>query len=541
MFLTHEARPSQHRTARRGRCSLSLEKLEERALLSADAVLDWNAILLRANANDHGLAAPDQPGPTKTGRAFGMVHAAIYDAVNSIDRSYTPYVANVWWAPRFASQQAAAAQAAHDTLVALYPRQRATFDRELRASLRGIPLVPRLFGVAVGWYVAQHVLDWRTDDGSQLNPPYTPGMEPGQHRPDPLHPDQGFYGVGWRNVMPFAMESGSQFQVPPPPALTSDDYTAAYNEVKDYGAEDSKVRTEDQTIIGTYWGYDGTPGLGTPPRLYNQIARTLAAQQGNTMVENARLFALVNIAQADAGLASWTTKYTDNFWRPIIGVREGDTDGNPATVGDPEWRPLGAPCSNSCGAVTNFTPPFLAYTSGHATFGAASFRMLANFYGTDNIPFSFVSDEYNGVTRDQFGNVRPLVTRSYTSFSQAAEENGQSRIYLGIHWSFDKVYGIAQGNAIADYVFQHYLRPRDTGPTGGDDGTGSAIVSAITPARAAPVPVPAATVVATPVVTVPATEQRPVARDEVAQEPAALPSTAEHVDVLFGAPDAEFV
>src|SRR5262249_3905921 len=189
----------------------------------------------------------------------------------------------------------------------------------------------------------------------------------------------------------------------------------------------------------------------------------------NTMEQNARLFALANIAMADAGIQCWDTKYTYDFWRPIVAIRNGGTDGNPLTVGLPNWAPLGAPCTNCVGTgVLNFTPPFPAYTSGHATFGAAAFHTVADFYSTDKISFSFSSDEFNGVNKDASGAVRPLVTRHFTSMSQAAEENGQSRIYLGIHWKFDKVRGISSGNKVADFVFDHFLRPRTHGH--GHDG-----------------------------------------------------------------------
>jgi hypothetical protein len=176
----------------------------------------------------------------------------------------------------------------------------------------------------------------------------------------------------------------------------------------------------------------------------------------NSVTDNARFFALINLAMADSGIAGWESKFEYDFWRPVTAIRAGDTDGNPLTVPDPTWTPLGAPEDN--GGGTNFTPPFPAYVSGHAAFGGALFRMMADFFGSDNIPFTIGSDEFNGITRDQNGVVRPVVTRSYTSFSQAAEENGQSRIYLGIHWVFDKVQGIALGDSVADYVFSNFLR-----------------------------------------------------------------------------------
>jgi hypothetical protein len=250
--------------------------------------------------------------------------------------------------------------------------------------------------------------------------------------------------------------------------LNSPEYTAAFNEVKTLGGDGvvtPTARTAEQTEIGIFWGYDGTPGLGTPPRLYNQIAMEIAEKRSHNVVELARLLALVNVAMADAGIACWESKYAYEFWRPVTGIREADEgtgptglgDGNPATVGDPTYSPLGAPASNLTGP--NFTPPFPAYASGHATFGAALFQMLRHLYRTDRIPFSFVSDEFNGVTQDNQGNVRPLVRHNFSSLSQAEEENGQSRIYLGIHWVFDKTEGIAQGRKVADYVFKHAFRP----------------------------------------------------------------------------------
>jgi hypothetical protein len=175
--------------------------------------------------------------------------------------------------------------------------------------------------------------------------------------------------------------------------------------------------------------------------------------------------ALVNVAMADAGTAIWESKYFYNYWRPVTGIREADEgtgptgagDGNPATIGNPIFSPLGAPASNLTGP--NFTPPFPAYPSGHAGFGGALFQTLRNFFGTDHIPFTFVSDEFNGTTVDNQGNVRPLLPRSFASLSQAEEENGQSRIYLGIHWVFDKTEGITQGRRVADYVFKNAFVP----------------------------------------------------------------------------------
>ncbi len=458
---------SRERSDRERRRALSpgVERLEPVCLLAADPVLAWNAVALDAVAIDHSIATPAQPGPTRSARALAIVHVAIADALNAIDRQFTPYLVR-GRAPRAASIDAAVARAGHDTLVALYPDQAPTLDAALRASLEEIPDGrSENLGVAVGRFVARRVLHDRRRDGSELVVAYDEPEAPGTFQtftgePAALTP-------GWGDVDPFVATDISRFRAPPPPSLTSQEYAAAYHEVLTLGGDGvttPTLRTQEQTEIGIFWGYDGTPGLGTPPRLYNQIARLIAEQQGNTPSQNARLFALVNVAMADAGCASWESKYVYDFWRPIRGIRQVGSagpldDGNPATTADPDWTPLGAPCTNCPPDRANFTPPFPAYVSGHATFGAALFRTLARFYGRDDVAFTFTSDEYNGLSRDVDGTVRPLRPRSFTSFSQAAEENGQSRIYLGIHWSFDKEQGIAQGNAIADEVFDHAFRP----------------------------------------------------------------------------------
>jgi hypothetical protein len=430
--------------------------------LLSDAVLRWNTVALGAAQLDTALGRPhEQPGPTRLARALAIVQAAVYDSVNSINGAYQPYLVDDTNVAPDASIDAAVAQAAHDTLAALYPSQQAIFDADLTADLAAIPAGPAQDGAAVGQFVAAQILAARQNDGSSDPMMYTPGTQPGQWQPDPLHPSQMALTPDWGNVTPFTMTSSAQFLAPPPPALNSPEYTAAFNEVESLGGDGVTTptqRTAEQTEIAIFWGYDGSPGLGTPPVMYNQIAQTIAVEMHNSEIENARMFALINLAMGDAGIASWQTKYTYSFWRPITAIRDAAATGNPDTTADLTWAPLGAPADN--GAGTNFTPPFPAYTSGHATFGGALFRMLADFYGTDHIAFTIGSDEFNGVTRDQNGNVRPVVTRSFTSLSQAMEENGQSRIYLGIHWSFDKVNGINQGEAIADQAFAKFLRPR---------------------------------------------------------------------------------
>lgn len=433
-----------------------------------DPVLFWNDVALTAVATDHSTPSqtPEQGGPTRTSRALAMVHLAMFDAANSIRGDYESYQAQIPLA-RTASYDIAVSQAAYETLMGLYPRQVMSFSRKMSECMpQERNLVAKYHGMLVGSIAAKLMLWSRAFDGSTNAMTYAAGILPGEHRPDPLHPNQGFHAPQWGRVKPFGIRSAEEFKIPPPPALASSEYAAAFNEVKRLGSVNSTARTPEQTIIGIYWGYDGTIGLGTPPRLYNQVARTILALRKTSSIENARILALVNMSMADAGIACWNDKYRYSFWRPIVAIREANEgtgptglgDGNSATVGDPNWIPLGAPASNRTG--TDFTPPFPAYASGHATFGAATFHMLRLVFNSDRVPFDFVSDEFNGVTTDAQGHARPRVSRRYNTLSQAIEENARSRIYLGIHWAFDATAGVTQGTRIADYLFAHELTPR---------------------------------------------------------------------------------
>jgi hypothetical protein len=403
-------------------------------VVRGDVVIAWNRALIaaiRADKLNVGLAS----------RAMAMVMASMYDAVNDIDHAHAVYLTDAT-VPPTTSGVASASAAAYEVLVALFPDQKARFDATLSESLATVPDgQAKTDGLALGERVAAEMLASRSNDGSNAEPVYKVGTEPGQWRPTP--PDYTIaWGPAWGQVKPFAIPSAADFQPPPPPALDSASYTAAYNEVKSLGAANSTTRTAEQTEIADFWAYDASV-YGPPVVRYAQVTEAVALQQHNTLEQDARLFALADIAMADAGIAAWDAKYTDNFWRPVTAIQQGDSDGNPDTVGDPNWMPLGAPGD---GIRANFTPPFPAYISGHATFGGALFRTLADFYGTDNVSFTLTSDELPGVTRQ------------FASFSQAAQENGQSRIYLGIHWQFDKTNGIAVGDAIANYVFKNVMK-----------------------------------------------------------------------------------
>jgi PAP2 superfamily len=440
----------------------------------------WNHVAIDASGLDHTPVAPgenrvfgEQVGPCRAARAEAIVHIAIFEAVNSIVGGYQSYV-GIGRSPSNSSVSAAIAQAAHDTLCAMFPSQTPAMNAQLVTDLSQIPNSPaKTNGIKVGQKAAAAILAMRANDGSQIPEPkvnidFITNNAAGYWRQDPISHHPLALGAHWDQVRPFVMTSASQYRAPAPPAINSAVYAAAYNEVKQLGGDGiitPTTRTADQTHIGLYWAYDGTPSLCAPPRLYNQITVQLADQMGTNVVQQARLLALVNTAMADAGIAVWESKFFYEYWRPITGIREADAgtgptgtgDGNPATTGDATFLPLGAPASNLTGP--NFTPPFPSYPSGHAGFGGALFQTLRKFYGTDNIPFTFVSDEFNGITHDNGGNVRPLLPRSFATLSQAEEENGQSRIYLGIHWKFDKTEGIAQGRRVADFVFKRLFPP----------------------------------------------------------------------------------
>jgi membrane-associated phospholipid phosphatase len=404
-----------------------VEALEDRTVpttsLRGDMVLRWNEDLLDVIRREGTV-------PPVAARAMAMTQVAIFDAVDAIRPSYVPYLTQLQ-APRSASIPAAVAEAGYEVLVHLFPAERASLRSELLASLNTVAAgLPRLQGAAVGKQAADAILAARAHDGSGATVTYTPGTGPGQWQPTP----PAFAAAilpQWPNVTPFTMTSGAQFRPAPPPALTSAAYTAAFDEVKAFGAANSTVRTPEQTLIAKFWA-DGT-GTATPPGHWNEIAQTVARTRHTTLEQNARLFALLDLALADAGIVAWDCKYADSFWRPVTAIRAADTDGNPQTTADPTWTRL-LP-----------TPAFPSYISGHSTFSATAAAVLANFFGTDRITFTTTS------------NAVPGAPRTFTSFSAAAAEAGQSRIYGGIHWQFDNQAGLACGRALGRYVAAHFL------------------------------------------------------------------------------------
>ncbi len=439
-----------------------------------DSVLFWNEVALQAVANDHSGSPPpgQQGGPGFTSRALAIVYAAIYDTSNSFVRTHKPYL-TLEDTTHLHSVESAIGGAAVTTLRALYDKQSMFLDKALAD-----------FGVQIGGIdhpsfdlgrrIGTTILEARRHDGSDENrapthpdhvlphskhftaPAGRHGTPSGKHKPDPLNPNQGLYAPTWGKVTPFVIKDIKALRSRKPPALDSDEYRSAFEEVKSKGTLESATRTEEETHIGLFWAYDGANLIGTPPRLFNQIARAISENQGFSQEENARFFALINLAMADAGIQCWDTKYHYNLWRPIVGIRE-----DPGGSQDPHWQPLGSPRSNT-NVGLDFTPPFPAYTSGHATFGAASMIVMKLFLeqGFDpNLEIKgFVSDELNGQTTDSKGVTRPKVPMDFT-LDKAIQDNLESRVFLGVHWRFDGTEGRVAGEKIAHEVFSTVATP----------------------------------------------------------------------------------
>jgi len=464
-----------------------------------DHILYWNEVALEANRVDFTAVPagakgpqPEQGGPTLSSRALAIVHLAMYDAhAGAINNPATlpRYIATPA-SPANANAGAAVAAAAHTTLCSLYPRQRAFFEAKLLSAGISGPGIAE--GHDFGLSVARTHLEDRAKDPGVSDSQYSASMGKPHHRPDPANPGQGFHAPRYgRDSRCYAVKD--RHELNPPPAPGQPAYLNALRQVRSKGIAPELMgtlpnsfskRTVDETLIGLFWAFDGARELGTPPRLYNQIIRRIAIEKNNSVDDNARLFALANAAMGDAGVLAWEQKYRYDFWRPVVGLREHDGSMGPVAPTptenidddcDPQWLPLGGPASNSTDG--NFTPPFPAYPSGHATFGAAALHVTRLFYNValgdranDNLfPGSFVSEELNGVTRDNHGVVRPRHERKFPGgLWQMINENGFSRVFLGVHWSFDafaldthdkpdltkNVGGVPLGIAIAEDIWQ---------------------------------------------------------------------------------------
>jgi hypothetical protein len=363
---------------------------------------------------------------------MAMVGVAVFDAVNSITGEYRPYRTRFAVSPT-ASAEAATAVAAARTLEALFPTLADQFRGKLDSFLASIPDgSDKTDGIALGEQAAASILEWRSTDGSTRAVSYTPGTDPGEWRPT-LPRNAAALAPQWPRVRPFAITFGSVFRPAGPPALTSDEYAAAVNEVKALGRRDGSSRTAEQTQIALFWA-DNAGVSPTPPGHWLDIALRESKLRGLSLFENARLFGMLGVALADAAIASWDAKFDDDFWRPITAIREADTDGNPNTTADPEWLPL-IP-----------TPPFPSYTSGHSTFSGAAAAVMASVFGADT-PFTTSSAELPGVVR------------SFAGYEAAANEAALSRLYGGIHYSFDNNDGMSAGKALGQFVVNNFFRP----------------------------------------------------------------------------------
>jgi hypothetical protein len=386
---------------------------------SGAIVIAWNKELLKI------VKTPGaQPATVHPTRSYAILHAAIYDAVVSITRDAPAYVFSVN-APRSARADAAAAVAGHDTLVALYPTWKAVLDQQLASELATLPNgAGKQQGIQVGQAVAARLIAIRANDGSAAKPePFVPGTQPGNYRrTPPKFPAPVF--TNWGNVTPFVLNNAAQFRPDPYPALTSQAYAQALNEVKSLGQNSSTTRTPDQTVIAKFWA-------GPIWNTWNEIAENAALAHHTNLETTARLFAALNVSFADSTIAFYDAKYHYQIWRPITAIRLADTDGNPATVGNPTWTPL---------AVTAADP---SYPGAHSTISATGATVLSAFFG---------NQDQISVTSD----VLPGVVRTFASYNDVASEAGLSRIYAGQHTRLDHEAGLALGHAVAQFVLPHF-------------------------------------------------------------------------------------
>lgn len=387
-------------------------------------VIQWNKTLLTI-VRTKG-AQPPTIHPT---RSFAILHAAIYDAVNSIDGDHRPYRIHIEGVPRHASQDAAADQAAHDVLVNLYPAFQTTLDGQLDQALAEIPDgIDKVAGVGVGRATAAALLAFRVDDGSTTTPPpFVFTNVPGRYQSTPPNfPPQPSF-TQWPTVSTFVLNRANQFRPGPPPALTSKEYTDVFNEVKTVGIAGSTAATADQALTGKFWN-------GAIQNYWNEIAQTATQVKGLNTTQSARLFALLNLSLADTVIAFYDAKYTYNFWRPVTAIRAADTDENSATASDPNWLPQ---------TINTATDP--SYPGAHAAISEAAAFVLDRFFKTRQFQLTVTSE------------VMPGVTRSFDSFDAAETEASLSRVFAGVHFRSDENAGEVLGRFVADFVTDRAL------------------------------------------------------------------------------------
>jgi len=445
--MTFRTMLAPRRPATRRRASLRLEPLDGRCLPSSNPVVDWNEVLIQ-------VMGTNQPARVPLSRNLALVHTAMFDAVNAIDRSYEPYAADVH-ASRGASQVAAASQAARDTMAALYPNPTLVdrFDAELAADLEGIPPGLAQQGIEVGKEVARQILALRADDGAADIVTWTPppGNAPGTW--EPTWPDNGPpTSAHVPHVTPFATSGPEQFFPGPHPALDSQEYADAFNYTKAVGARDAETsdrdgngepdRTPYETQTARLW-----QSALNNHRVWNRVAQDQALNRDLSLPESARLFALMNMSLHDGLQTSFNSKFEYALWRPITAIWRAGEDNNPDTDAEPPTP--GVPNSGWLTLHEN-TPPYPSYAGNAATIGATCATVLGRVLGADT-PFTF------DWSRQGFAGV----TRSYDNFWDAADEQAMSRVYGGIHFTFDSDAGQQIGAGVGNFVVDNYLGPRD--------------------------------------------------------------------------------
>jgi hypothetical protein len=373
-----------------------------------------------------------QPATVHPTRSFAIMHAAMYDAVNAIDGTHTPYVVDFTDVSRSASQDAAAAVAAHEVLVTLYPPFQGQLDAQLLQVLAGIPEgADKAQGISIGQAVADRILALRSNDGAHAQPiPFVFGNAPGDYQSTPPNFPRQPQFTHWSRVTPFALARANQFRPGSPPALTSDTYSDAFDEVKALGMVNGTASSADEALTGRFWN-------GAIQNYWNEIAQTAALAHHLTTAQSARLFALLNLTLADGVIAFYDAKYTYTFWRPVTAIRAADTDNNPETLADPNWLP----------EVIN-TAPDPSYPGAHAVISAGGAAVLISVLDKDEFDFNVTSE------------VMPGVERSFERLSAAAEEATLSRIFAGAHFRFDLTTGQRLGREVADFVVDNFLTRR---------------------------------------------------------------------------------
>src|SRR5436190_3028294 len=406
----------------------------------ADAVTDWNLI-----ASNAIVVTAGQPPPVSA-LSFAMVQAAVYDAVNAIDRTHQPYLPEPSSNPTDSKEVAAATAAfrvlgGFPDLPGLFPTQLPTLQPQYDAYIAGLPDNPpgsRGAGITIGETTARAMLEARLNDGRFGPPPQLYPPAPGVWRPTP--PNFANDPAPWiGNVLPFLVPTAEMLRTDGPNALTSVDYAEDFNEVKELGSLTSITRTADQTDAAIFW-------QDHAHALFNRVFRALAASEGLDIVDTARLFAMENLAAADASIGCWNDKYYWQFWRPITAIREADTDGNPDTEPDPTWLPLFDPTTPVCNLPLLVTPPFPDHPSGHACNTSAFVHTLQHFFGTDRIAVSVFSN-------------KSCTTRSFDRFSDILSEVIDARVWAGIHFRTADTQGAVVGKRVAHYLKKHYFRP----------------------------------------------------------------------------------